>query len=298
MAAAERSAVDRCRSRRRVVVVDGRCRHRDSLPTALDIALVSRPGTPYLASSHPNGIHHDALRPFPNAVARGRHRRHVRARPAPWSKHSLRAATPSPSLPVTARASARSPRAVRAATASSATSPRRTTRIAIALQVGGALGGLDVLVNNASSLGPLPLALLADTECEDFERALATNLLGPFRLTKALLGALAASAREGAAARGRRQHLQRRGGHAVCRLGRLRREQGGARHLRRIWDEELAPHGVASCRLDPGDMDTPLHALAVPDADPATLKRPERRGRELLDAIESRRAGAHVRGRA
>src|SRR6185503_11279788 len=66
----------------------------------------------------------------------------------------------------------------------------------IAIQVLGALGGLDVLVNNASSLGPVPLALLADTECEDLDRALATNVLGPFRLTKALLGALAASARE------------------------------------------------------------------------------------------------------
>src|SRR5438309_1133199 len=67
---------------------------------------------------------------------------------------------------------------------------------AIALQIGGALGGLDVLVHNASSLGPVPLALLADTECEDFERALATNVLGPFRITKALLGLIAASARE------------------------------------------------------------------------------------------------------
>ena len=54
-----------------------------------------------------------------------------------------------------------------------------------------------MLVNNASDLGPTPLALLGDTECEDLERALATNVLGPFRLTKALLGALAASAREG-----------------------------------------------------------------------------------------------------
>src|SRR5215207_1620067 len=67
----------------------------------------------------------------------------------------------------------------------------------IAIQVLGALGGLDVLVNNASSLGPVPLAPLADTDCEDLERALATNVLGPFRLTKALLGALAASARDG-----------------------------------------------------------------------------------------------------
>ena len=68
---------------------------------------------------------------------------------------------------------------------------------ALALQVTGALGGLDILVNNASTLGPVPLVPLADTECEDFEAALATNVLGPFRLTKALLGALAASAREG-----------------------------------------------------------------------------------------------------
>src|SRR5262245_3025654 len=62
----------------------------------------------------------------------------------------------------------------------------------IALQIVGRLDGLDVLVNNASDLGPTPLALLGDTACEDLERVLATNLLGPFRLTKALLGALAA----------------------------------------------------------------------------------------------------------
>src|SRR6185369_3490029 len=67
----------------------------------------------------------------------------------------------------------------------------------IALEALGVLGGLDVLVNNASSLGPVPLAPLADTECEDLELALATNLVGPFRLTKALLGSLAATARDG-----------------------------------------------------------------------------------------------------
>src|SRR5262245_13185421 len=67
----------------------------------------------------------------------------------------------------------------------------------IALQIAGTLGGLDVLVNNASSLGPVPLAPLADRECEQLEQALAVNLVGPFRLTKALIGALASSAREG-----------------------------------------------------------------------------------------------------
>ena len=39
----------------------------------------------------------------------------------------------------------------------------------LALRITAALGGLDVLINNASSLGPVPLALLADTECEDLE---------------------------------------------------------------------------------------------------------------------------------
>src|SRR2546423_1537872 len=36
----------------------------------------------------------------------------------------------------------------------------------IALQVLGELGGVDLLINNASDLGPVPLALLGDTECE------------------------------------------------------------------------------------------------------------------------------------
>ena len=46
--------------------------------------------------------------------------------------------------------------------------------------------------------------------------------------------------------------------------------------------------------VDPGDMDTPLHALAVPDADPATLKRPADAAHEIVDAIAAQRAGAEV----
>jgi len=154
----------------------------------------------------------------------------------------------------------------------------------IAMQVTGELGGLDVLINNASDLGPSPLTLLADTACEDLERALATNLLGPFRLTKALLGALAASAREG------------RGGvvlnissdaavNAYPGWGAYGASKAALHHLTRIWNEELAVEGVHFLSLDPGDMDTPLHALAVPEADPATLKRPEVAARELADTI-------------
>jgi NAD(P)-dependent dehydrogenase (short-subunit alcohol dehydrogenase family) len=154
----------------------------------------------------------------------------------------------------------------------------------IAIQLIGALGGLDVLINNASDLGPAPLKLLADTDCEELERALATNVLGPFRLTKALLGALSASARE-------------RGGAVVLNVssdaainaypswGAYGASKAALHHLSRIWDAELMADGVYFLSLDPGDMDTPLHALAVPDADPSTLKRPEDAARELADAI-------------
>jgi len=154
----------------------------------------------------------------------------------------------------------------------------------VAVQIAGELGGLDVLVNNASDLGPTPLALLGDTDCEDLERALATNLLGPFRLTKAVLGALAASAREGRGA----VVLNVSSDAAVNpypRWGAYGASKAALRHLSAIWDAELAPEGVRFLSIDPGDMDTPLHAQAVPDADPATLKRPEDAAREVADTI-------------
>jgi NAD(P)-dependent dehydrogenase (short-subunit alcohol dehydrogenase family) len=154
----------------------------------------------------------------------------------------------------------------------------------IALQLIAALGELDVLVNNASSLGPIPLSLLADTDCEDVELALATNLLGPFRLTKALLGALAASAREGRGA----VVLNVSSDAAINPYpswGAYGASKAALHHLTRIWNEELSAEGIRLLSLDPGDMDTPLHAVAVPDADPATLKRPEASARELADAI-------------
>src|SRR5436309_13841914 len=144
----------------------------------------------------------------------------------------------------------------------------------IALQMVGELGGLDVLINNASDLGPVPLRLLADTDCEDLERALATNLIGPFRLTKAVLGALSASAREGRGA----VVLNVSSDAAVNAYptwGAYSASKAAMRHLTAIWNAELADEGVKVLSIDPGDMDTPLHALAVPDADPSTLKRPE-----------------------
>ena len=154
----------------------------------------------------------------------------------------------------------------------------------VALQIMGELGGLDVLVNNASDLGPVPLQMLSDTECEDLERAFATNVLGPFRLTKALMGALASSAREGRGA----VVLNVSSDAALNPYpgwGAYGASKAALHHMTRIWGEEHAADGVRFISFDPGDMDTPMHAAAVPDADPSTLKRPEQAARELADAI-------------
>ena len=170
---------------------------------------------------------------------------------------------------------------------------RKTDTHPLALQIVNALGGLDLLVNNASRLGPVPLALLADTDCEDLEAALATNLVGPFRLTKALLGALGASAREG-----RRPLVINITSDAAVTpyagWGAYGASKAALLQLSRIWDEELRAHGVQVLAWDPGDMDTPLHAQAVPDADPATLKRPEDAAREIVALIERRLAPAEA----
>src|SRR5262249_15189782 len=129
-----------------------------------------------------------------------------------------------------------------------------------------------------------PVALLADTQCEELEQALQVNLVGPFRLTKALFGALAASARGG------------RGGavinvssdaavNAYSGWGAYSASKAALRHMTAIWAEEAKSEGVSFLSLDPGDMDTPLHALAVPDADPTTLKRPERAAAEIVASL-------------
>jgi NAD(P)-dependent dehydrogenase (short-subunit alcohol dehydrogenase family) len=154
----------------------------------------------------------------------------------------------------------------------------------IALQVTGNLGGLDALINSASTLGPTPLAPLSDTESEELEQALMVNLVGPFRLTKALFGALAASAREG------------RGAvvinissdaavNAYSGWGAYGSSKAALHHLTAIWAEEAKAAGIAFLSPDPGDMDTPLHARAVPDADTTTLRRPEDAAAEIVEAL-------------
>ncbi len=129
------------------------------------------------------------------------------------------------------------------------------------------VGRVDLVVHAASTLGPLPMPLLVDTACEDLERVLAVNLVGPFRLTKALAGSML---------------VHRRGlvvfvssdaaVSAYPRWGAYGVSKAAQDHLARSLAAELDP--VRFLTVDPGEMDTKMHAEAMPEADRATLARP------------------------
>ena len=124
---------------------------------------------------------------------------------------------------------------------------------------------------------------------------MAVNLIGPFRLTKALYGSLAASARAG-----RYATVVNISSDAAVNAyptwGAYGASKAALGHLTAIWNEESTDVGIRFLSFDPGDMDTPLHALADPSADPTTLKRPGDSAAELLATIAAASAddGKHA----
>jgi len=142
------------------------------------------------------------------------------------------------------------------------------------------LGDIDVLVNNASTLGPTPLRPLLDSECEDFGAVLETNLLGPFRLSKVVLGSMVL--------RGRGVVVNISSDAAVEAYpdwGLYGVSKAGLRHLSNIWAAELAGTGVRVLSVDPGEMDTQMHADALPNADRSTLADPNVVGKRIAAMI-------------
>lgn len=131
------------------------------------------------------------------------------------------------------------------------------------------VGPIELVVNNASELGPTPLRPLLDTECEDLERVLAVNLVGPFRLSKVVGGSMAL--------RGEGTLLfvsSDASVNAYANWGAYSLSKAALDHLARLFAVELGPHGVRSFSVDPGEMDTAMHRAALPQADPATLAQP------------------------
>ena len=85
-------------------------------------------------------------------------------------------------------------------------------------------GRVDILVNNASALGPTPMPSLADTPIEEFENVMRTNVTGPFMLTRALVGQMLSRGS------GSIINVQLRcWGSGVSHMGRIWRIESGAR---------------------------------------------------------------------
>jgi NAD(P)-dependent dehydrogenase (short-subunit alcohol dehydrogenase family) len=148
------------------------------------------------------------------------------------------------------------------------------------------LGSIDVVIHNASILGPTPLRPLLDTECEDLIRVLDVNLIGPFRFSKAVAGNMALRGQ------GTIVHISSDAStEAYPNWGAYSISKAALDHLTRLWARELDSSGVRVFSVDPGEMNTRMHREALPDADPATLNDPRMAAQRILEMIE---AGARV----
>ena len=127
-------------------------------------------------------------------------------------------------------------------------------------------GGLDVLVHNASLLGPrVPLA---DYPADLFRHVLNVNVFGPFDLTQRVRPMLRPNAAvlfltSGVGVVGKAGW----GAYSVSKFA--------VEGLAQIQAEELRDAGVRVFTVDPGSMRTDMRAAAYPDEDPSRLRRPE-----------------------
>ena len=139
-------------------------------------------------------------------------------------------------------------------------------RAALAAAV-GELGGLDLLVNNASVVGPTPLPPLATIPLADLLEVFEVNALAPVALAQLVLPAL--EARTGCVV-------------DVSSDAAVEAYAGWGAYgaAKAALDRASAVLAVEHPRLrvyafDPGDMDTELHRQAVPDEPDGALPSPE-----------------------
>ncbi len=136
---------------------------------------------------------------------------------------------------------------------------------------------IDILINNASELGPTPLPYLADYPPAAFDDVLQVNVVAPFRLTQAVIG--------GMLLRGRGVIINVTSDAAITGYpgwGAYAVSKAALEGLTRTWAAELVETGVRIYTVDPGDMDTDMHRAAIPDADPAELAHPDEVARAFV----------------
>ena len=130
-------------------------------------------------------------------------------------------------------------------------------------------GRIDVLVNNASELGPSPLVNLEALSPEEFETILRINVVAPMRLTQLVLPAMRAQ-RTGLIVNVTSDAAV----NAYPTWGGYGASKAALEHLSRIQAAELEGSGVRVYVVDPGDMNTEMHQAAEPGVDLSNLPGP------------------------
>jgi NAD(P)-dependent dehydrogenase (short-subunit alcohol dehydrogenase family) len=131
-------------------------------------------------------------------------------------------------------------------------------------------GRVDVLVNNASALGPTPMPYLSDYPPDAWEDVLRANVTGPFLLTRALVGQMIS--------RGNGSIVNVSSDAGVTGYptwGAYGVSKAALDQLTRTWAAELEGTGVRVNSIDPGSMDTAMHRAAEPEENPSEWARPE-----------------------
>lgn len=131
-----------------------------------------------------------------------------------------------------------------------------------------ALGTPDVVVNNASVLGPL--VPVEDFPEDAWREVLEVNLTGAFLCARAAVPRLRRT-------RGSIIHVSSGvGDHGRPEWGAYSVSKNGVEALSEMMAGELEEDGVRSNVVDPGAMRTEMRAAAYPEEDPETLPRPYR----------------------
>lgn len=130
-------------------------------------------------------------------------------------------------------------------------------------------GRLDILINNASAIGPSPMPFLLDYPLEDFRNVLNTNLIAPFLLIKKVLPAMIENGgsiinvTSDAGVTG----YPGWGAYGISKFG--------LEGLSQTWAAELEESNVRVNWVDPGNMNTAMHRAAEPDEDPTQWADPQ-----------------------
>jgi len=140
-------------------------------------------------------------------------------------------------------------------------------------------GRLDLLVHNASTLGPLPMRALAEVDIADLQHVWRTNIGGPLVLTSTLLpwlkvadGVLLSISSDAAV-----NHYETWGLYGASKAA-----------LDHVTLTYAAETGLTGYSVDPGDMRTAMHQDAFPGEDISDRPLPETVVPHLLALLDAR----------